>query len=754
MLNEKQECIDYSFASMIKDISDKSDSTGDNRLSHDVNCKIFEDVFSCGYDQIIGFLHNNHYLSEGFEYPEYFVHGLIGLMKSESFDQISLLKLWAIGMALLDWRNDSNQIVISSLQRAIEHYAEINGIQDIRKLLSHYGHAYSDLATDYLYSSENEGQNDEHEEAGYSHITDDEISNYLDGQSIKQKNIISFVLAQTQKGEYNKEMLLRLLDFELKKNVWNIEYNSIVASILQSLPLEDTEPIIHRFLNACLVDDKDHVLRIQPVLSLWMIPQQEIAYAKDGMEELIHMHKMWMSSANHFQEPEIKDNYSYVDLIDWENIVDIFSLFYQVIKLLILSEDADAVRTALSGLFSLQCIDESYITAIERDWNQFHYYAKEWLLMNYELLLDCSNHQREIIKNCVKAHCTDEWFNVALYANLLMDNIDTSFSRKISEQTFFSSVPSFGSRRFIKAPHRGSAIYGTDVVRQKIHMLEKFTGYDCSDIEERTLAYPIPDKSFDLVQLKRYRSFYRIELNRTICSLFNVLYVDWYTGRWTHLENELARAILSSSEPYALLVSPRIWPYNNHTIPCIGSEINTLSEEEKRIRCKDIFEMGISQDEMVVAGYFCGYLENASISGYCISCFDYPDCENDALKTVEYNSRFFLFSRDDFNEKRRFNITLHHNGLESFKDSLFPCGFSKNALLALGWSISLSIDGFALVNKDGNQIGHLEYYYGVEGYNRDYTNQPLLQRWIIRKAAIEKEDIKLKVLYKTIYERD
>lgn len=50
-----------------------------------------------------------------------------------------------------------------------------------------------------------------------------------------------------------------------------------------------------------------------------------------------------------------------------------------------MSEDADVAYIALTGLFALLRSDAKYLKNIEDDWEEYHYRAKEWLMMLYEL---------------------------------------------------------------------------------------------------------------------------------------------------------------------------------------------------------------------------------------------------------------------------------------------------------------------------------------------------------------------------------
>ena len=127
------------------------------------------------------------------------------------------------------------------------------------------------------------------------------------------------------------------------------------------------------------------------------------------------------------------------------------------------------------------------------------------------------------------------------------------------------------------------------------------------------------------------------------------------------------------------------------------------------------------------------------IFGFYLSYIDFPGFPPSyASHQFERNSRFFLQRREDFLEDEHFNITLHHNGVESFKDSNISCGFSKAALNTFGWSLCLSRKGFLLLDSKGTPIGHHECYYAFRSISNRYpSNQPSLQRWIIKRDALD-----------------
>ena len=78
---------------------------------------------------------------------------------------------------------------------------------------------------------------------------------------------------------------------------------------------------------------------------------------------------------------------------------------------------------------------------------------------------------------------------------------------------------------------------------------------------------------------------------------------------------------------------------------------------------------------------------------------------------------------------------MHQNGIESFKQSNIMCGFSKFILSALGWKTRFGLQGLEIVNLNDEIVGKLECFYGFKTdiTNRYSSNQPYLQRWIVKR---------------------
>lgn len=138
----------HRFAREIKDVSDKIELLGDNRMRHHIDSKIFSDVFSEGIKDIISFLKNEYYFSQAMKSPYYLVDGLTGYLRKNNPNREQLLLIWTTGMVLLDWRLEDNHSSIAALQKAIEICALRNGYCDIHSDLSLLGPAYINLMGD------------------------------------------------------------------------------------------------------------------------------------------------------------------------------------------------------------------------------------------------------------------------------------------------------------------------------------------------------------------------------------------------------------------------------------------------------------------------------------------------------------------------------------------------------------------------------------------------------------------------------
>lgn len=319
---------------------------------------------------------------------------------------------------------------------------------------------------------------------------------------------------------------------------------------------------------------------------------------------------------------------------------------------------------------------------------------------------------------------------------------DDSFKYIRNSKSYFDEIPNRGHKLFIKKNRPSPWINGYDCVMEQIELLSERLEVDGEHLEKRVADYcdKIPD-TVQLIKLGRKWRGCRVVCENPNRSFLRVLYKDWYNHKFDWEETELGRIVLSASEPYCLLITPQLWTYNNgYLLNPPESFISSSSVEQKK-QIHDILFEGVDDTETVLAGGIIDYTHKEEIFGFMVSYFSIPGLPSKyAAHCYERNSRLLLQSRPDFSEQEHYNITLHHNGIESFQGSNIMCGFSKISLDEFHWHINITVNGMRLFNEGGQEIGRFEYYYGQRGNmgNRYISNQPLLQRWVVSKDAISK----------------
>lgn len=168
----------------------------------------------------------------------------------------------------------------------------------------------------------------------------------------------------------------------------------------------------------------------------------------------------------------------------------------------------------------------------------------------------------------------------------------------------------------------------------------------------------------------------------------------------------------------------------------VVASVKDLSANKEEM-LKDIFAMGISDDEIVLGGMLTEYSYKKELAGFITTYIDFPVMERDyALYTCERNARLLICGSDEFIEEPHYNILVRNVGVESFKTSNIMCVFSKRALINFGWKVIFD-NGFKIVNLNNEMIGRFEYYHALRSDmgNNVYMNQPVIQRWVITKEA-------------------
>ncbi len=731
------------YAEQIKNISDAMETLGDNRMEYVLNCKVYEDLFGLGYDNIINILKTDRFLEEVFLYPRYFVEGLIGYLKNARVKRKDILIIWSIGIGLLDWRDEDNHATIHSLQRAVELCAERNGVDEIIKDLERLADGYIGLSADPVKYVIPERWCDQKRECKSSENPQEIIGRYLSSSDkcIVKTDVFDALNQLNNQGLLKADRINELLKYEFESGVYGIRGNAVIEYLVPMAEERFFDSIVREYIITALNREGGYLETDLPEIIKWKSKCLNTDYCKEGLDELVAMHKSWMTAANHFSMPTLKCAYDYSVEMNWSNVTDFMTLGLQTMLVMVLSEDADAARTALCGIFSLLRVDApNSLGVLEQNWDRLHYRAKEWLMMTYELLWYFDIHSHETLGQILRKHASDKDFNVALYSNLLLETFGIIDQKKYIKkaQDFFSDIPLYSTKKLIKTVRKNLWINGYECVMEQKERLEKRLKMNLIDVETRTAGYIIKD-SMKLIPLQRSSSGFRVVCDDVNRAFFRVLYKDWLYGRWDGYEAELGRVILSASEPYSLLITPTLWKHDNCKIFSDLEGLIGKPDDIKKRTIENVLEKGVDESYFVASGGVIDYTYKREFFGFLVSYLDSPETNDDsAICNYEHNSRVFLQSREDFNENSHINFTLHHNGIESFKQSNIMCGFSGRAMSTFGWKYSIDDNGIRLVDEKGEIIGYFEQFFGFKCTvsNRCPSNQPVIQRWLVNKHAV------------------
>lgn len=91
--------------------------------------------------------------------------------------------------------------------------------------------------------------------------------------------------------------------------------------------------------------------------------------------------------------------------------------------LFMMSDNSDEVETSLRGIYYLLQIYPDLIDEVEKFWDKFHYRAKEWILMVYELLTETKVINKALFEELAMKHINDSDFNAAFYSRILLQRL-------------------------------------------------------------------------------------------------------------------------------------------------------------------------------------------------------------------------------------------------------------------------------------------------------------------------------------------
>ena len=284
---------------------------------------------------------------------------------------------------------------------------------------------------------------------------------------------------------------------------------------------------------------------------------------------------------------------------------------------------------------------------MEEYWNEFHCRAKEWVLMIYELLTETGVMDKVLLESLVMEHINDSDFNVAIYSRVLLERLcgKNGFDLPKEKQEYFANIPEYSTKKLLSVKNSKQYLTGTIYVMESLKRITEEVGDDCSDIECKVAEYvnKITDTEQMLLNVGG-RKQCCVALYDINVAFLRVLYKEWYKGRWDGVEIPLSRIILSTSEPHIMLQSPAIWPYQENKLLNVKiDEFEAQGEDDKEEMLKDIFNMGISDDEIVLGGSLSEYSYKKELFGFMTTYIDFPNMKKDyALHTYERSVRLLI----------------------------------------------------------------------------------------------------------------
>lgn len=743
----------YKYTEQIKSLSGKMEELGDNRLDYQANCKLYGDLFGDELTTIKKVLSTPKYMSELLKQPEYIIEGLIGYLKNASVSENDLLSIWAFGLGILNWKNESDHSTIAALVKSIEISASRNGLSSVNEKICEMGKAEISARVDpsrYIIPNR---WCDKAELKKEGEIPSNYIEQYLQTVELDYHDRQKF-FEECESMRDDREAYYSCLEKILEKELVNERYGwrdrEILKYAVNNLPNTIADKYISCYFITGLEGGRESFYPGENLtyLCLWKVKQCGQEYCKEGLDNLLNTHNLWISSAERIgiQEEYANENvdtklqrvYNFLDI---ESIDSYKDLFIRILIAFMLSDNADTAENALRGIYHLLQIYLDLVIKVEESWNQLHHRAKEWVLMIYELLTETGIMDIVLLESLVTKHINDLDFNVVFYSRILLQRLcsKNGFELQTVEQKYFTDIPEYSTKKLLSVKSSEQHLTGMRYVMESLKRINEEVGDDCSDIESKVAAYmnQIMDTEHMLLDVGG-RKQCGVALYDINVAFLRVIYKEWYQGRWDEAEIQLSRVILSTSEPYVLLQSPGIWPYQENKLLNVKiDEFEIQGEDSKENMLKDIFTMGIFDNEIVLGGALTEYSYKKELAGFMTTYIDFPNMERDfALYACERNVRLLIHRSDEFIEEKHCNLLVHNVGVESFKGSNIMCMFSQRALNHFGWKIAFD-DGLKIVNSNNEMIGRFEYYYGLrtDMGNSVYMNQPVIQRWVVTKEA-------------------
>lgn len=743
------------YIQQIKKISDIACKLGDNREAIQIDYMYYGDCFKRGIDGVNSLMSIPRICESIIKEPTNLVNGLIGMLETNKLNKDELLKLWAFGIGILDWRIDINKSYLASLKNAIIRNSNRNNILGIEDELKKMGSIEFGCIEDSIrYRLPDrwcdhrivEKINAENPNEYIEKIINEEI----EATDFREIIMNLKLLKKIDDNEQYQAILMKLYEVISKKSdAW---YNNELIEYIIS-ECDYNEQLIRQHIDTLMKNEKSYKLwQLKEDLGsicVWKIKDLGYDYSEKGLDEYIKMHNAWITQSGNILLKV--DEYDHVSesmkkTIDFfiKDKIKTFDKFYEKYLIMnLLGNDADRAEASLRGIWRLINISPRVIGEIFNYWNIMHYRAKEWFLCVVELAMDNSICELDIIKKILIKAQTDCNFNVMLYASILlkrcaMDKDEFLNNLSIVKQKYFNLIPDKGYKKMLKYSSNTRCIGGTQIIFHILEWLDKATFWGSSGIEERLEIYKKNrlNSEFNLFNTTNSNTQFKVALYYEQLALFEILYKDFSEGRWQNDFVVLAQRILSSTEPFILLTSPKRFKYRKGRF-LNGSlkEFRKLDKYDQKKYVYTLLREGIdNENEILLGGAVTEYDRQNELFMFFTSYVSDNKLNAKSFCEGHINGRILLLNDEEFFEDYTRNIILLNGGVSSFCNDQLLCSVSKYAMNLFGWKVVVNNE-IHICNSEGENIGRFEWFIGAKDIESSEVNanQPQMQRIIITK---------------------
>lgn len=735
------------YARTIMEISIQSDELGDNRASWEVNRKIYHDLFFSGIESIKGVFAMPEDVCRILQEPTLLANGIIGYLEGNSFfEKRELISLWIFFNGILDSRDSTNGKEFKKCILLLKKAAIENGFVITDYDLKKYGlNGYNSIFFQEKQSALDTTVEIINEDAAIM-----SIHAYISGKdsNLYASTIVDCLEVLKQNDQVYLDSLHKLAENEFSQEIHGLQYETLKQYILRNLPLVEAENYIVSYLMKKFDDNRFYVAADLREISKILMYHLDEEYSKQSIESIISMQRSWQTASGHlpdFSSVQSCSNITesiFYEIVQIEDKTTIFDLLFRWLMVCLLCDDADQVYISLQSLYQLISLDNKYVKEIEENWQLYHYRAKEWIIMIYELLLTKDCDFKEVLYGSILKHTEDDDFNIVLYSWMIIfkfyPEIESSFA--VKHKLFFDNIPDKGYQKLIYAPNENPWVTDLSMTYSCLRRMERLFCEQYVDIEKRVVSYNLNNNySYNIISTNRRKQI-KVVIYPLVKALFDVIYKDLYRGRWDASDLvDLASVLLSGTEPSVLLQPADWWTQSGgYIIEDVDQFLNQTPEEQKK-GVQSCFSKGLLEDEVVIGGVLIDYSHKVELHCYMITYLDWDmNCFINPLDIQLYNKRFLWHDLDCYFEEVYSNLTVLNKGVESFRDTLLPCVLSKTVMDNYGWKIKYE-DGFKIYSQSEEIIGRFEKFDTInhDFYNRTTSNVPMIMRWVLRKSEYD-----------------